>query len=146
METVIEFTTKFTMAEDLESITNFIHDSFFELDNIQFNFSKKLLIIPFVREFYDLHEPISHSLLGKVNIPSFNSFLKIPNALSYTITDTEEVGSYDFESISFDTSKNSLRINTNITLSFEIIVSNFEIIITRDECPVNFRKSSIFGL
>lgn len=134
--------------ENLNRINEFVHDWFFEIEDVDFDPSAGILLIPFVRGFWEEEvkgTSIIDKLLFRSKVPYFECCLKIQQVIEYQITDTEQIGGYDFCSIEFD-GLNTINIVTNIPLSFKIIVNEFSITMLKENEMLGFKSKSLLDL
>lgn len=117
--------------EELGNIIDIIHDCFFNLDEIHFDQTNQVLRIPFNKDVYEERELLSGIILKKVKIPVKKYFLEIHNVKDYLINDSEQVGDYDFETILYNPEFNTLTIQTNIPLTFKIVVKSLKLVISK---------------
>ncbi len=116
-------------TKTLGDVTNFIHDCWFERDDILFSSDPALVTIPFSKARFE-----SESLLSKSLVVYYRCFLRILHARSLTIEDQEEVGSYDFDKIVFKPSQHLILITSGIPIKIKVLVEALEVVVeTTDE-------------
>jgi hypothetical protein len=64
---------------------------------------------------------------GDALCPAREYVLIIRNVKSYSIQDTEKVGTYDFDVLEFDPSTHRLRVRTNIPITISVVVRDLDI-------------------
>ena len=116
--------------EQLESLTTFIHDYYFNRDRIDFDLCTNILSIPFVHEKWEDRVLVSKFLLRKeYRVPDLEYILRIFHVKSYQIKEPwkDGPGSSDmFLSINYDEKKRQLLILTEFAKGIEIEVEDFE--------------------
>jgi len=115
--------TVFKDPGQLSSITDHIHDRWFEKEAIIFDKGKSVLTIPF------FERTSSGWPFKKKKAVRPAGVLKIHNVATHTIRDTEEVGMYDFNELVYDRKSNRLSITTGVPIEIEITITAFEITI-----------------
>lgn len=146
MQEIVEFNNP--TEENLNKINEFIHDWFFDIDDVNFDPSAGILVIPFVRGFSEEEikgTSLLDNLLLRTKVPYYKCCLKILNVIEYHITDTEQIGNYDFCSIEFD-GLNTIDIITNATLSFKVVVNKFSILTMRENEMLGFKSKNLFDI
>ncbi|MBI1937419.1 MAG: hypothetical protein HYS25_04780 [Ignavibacteriales bacterium] len=114
--------------EDLETFNDLFHDEFFNVDEIIYDKDKGHLILPFFKLDYDKAVVIKKILfLKKKRIPLVKYEISFSNVISYKLFDTEKIGLYDFNVISYLEKEGLLKIISSIPLELEINVSSLEI-------------------
>ena len=117
-----------TRAAELKRLDDWIHDEFFELNEVNYDSKSSTLSIPFEREVLEEGQIIKRLFfLRKTRTPKRVFVLNIRNVTSYEIEDTEQIGNYDFESIDFNENSSQIVIKTNIPLIFRVTVRRLEI-------------------
>ena len=105
---------------EIIKITDAIHDCWFDLNEIQFDKDKSILLIPY--EVKKKEGPLKTPKESKTNY-----LLQIKNVKDYKINDTEKIGSYDFNKIEYYEDKNQIIITTGVPLGFTIYTFGFGI-------------------
>lgn len=95
-------------------INGLIHDKWFPLNRICED--GDALLIPF-----DSQTSFNSRCV------TFDSLLRIEHLLSWAVVDTERIEIYDFFGLSFDKSRNQIRVEANIPLTLTADVREFAI-------------------
>jgi len=116
-----------TNADHLESIVGLIHDEFFDLDDVSFTKDEGIVSIPYCRMFHGhLGRRIRNWLIYRTfEVDVIRSILTIHNVKEYTFDDRSHIGSYSFNTVSYDS--RILLIKCNEDLDLRLFVSEVEI-------------------
>jgi len=135
-----------TREDDLSSLNDFVHDSWFDLGKIKLDYNSAILDIEFTREMFEERIPVSGWLVKKIEIPVFTCYLRFRNVINHEIIDTEKIGLYDFNLIEYDNSTKVVSVNTGIPLSFQILVRTLDISVYRDDVPLRFELQTMIDI
>ncbi len=135
---------KINDADELDSVHDLIHDCFFDVDDIVFDPPTSVLSIRFRRRVsqkkgFSWRDFISTS----GDSPAIESFLRILHVESYSIKDTEKVGSYDFNVLDYNPMSRLLVVRTNIPIDIRIAVREFEISVEETDNMFESRKDNL---
>lgn len=115
-------------SRNLRQVVDIIHDCWFELKAVQHDTTARTVSIGFNLENREKSKTLkNYFLLRKIQIPYFECYLRISNVESLLLDDTENVESYDFNTLRFDPSLKKLNIKTGIPLTFEMTVSELDV-------------------
>ena len=116
-----------TNAEHLESIIGLIHDEFFVLDEISFYKDEGIIKIPYRRIFHNYPGKLVRNwLISKTyEVDVIRSVLIIYNVKEYTFNDKYNLGTYSFNTISYDNESLIIECCEDIDLIF--LVSELKI-------------------
>lgn len=128
---------------NVSNLTDWIHDNWFSLDDIQYLTGESKLEIPFHREFYEDRKVVEEGILTTVEAPVYKCFLLISFVESLALNDTEQVGDYDFVDIEFDQDLMRIRINTGIPIEISVHITKVDIRIYREEFASEFRSHRV---
>lgn len=138
---------KFNDPKNLSQLNDFVHDCWFEIEDIELDQSTRTASIRFLKE--DLNETriIKKCLfLRKGVVPVIEYLLVIHDVVDYSLHDTEGIGRYDFNKVTYDPHHQRLAIITAIPLDLEFTVSEFRITIkTSGRVVSETEKWSLFG-
>jgi hypothetical protein len=109
---------EFTNPGALDDLHLVIHDRWFDVDAVQL--TGGVLRIPFASK------PVWRASKAKID-----SILEIHHARDYHVVDTEQVGLYDFQEVSFDASAHRVLVASHIPLKLEIEVDAFKLVVRR---------------
>jgi hypothetical protein len=87
-------------------LTSQIHDSWFSVDDIQWDASRRRLVIP---------------LCNRKGCPA-SRFLIIEDVMSWDVRDTEQIGWYDIDSLQFDDEFGRVLLTGNIPISIAAVL------------------------
>jgi hypothetical protein len=112
---------------DIRAANDIIHDSFFDVDDITFNSQTSVLSFKFRRPIPSKRLALTDFVYSSRTKPAHEYMLIIRNVESYSIRDTEKVGTYDFDVLEFDPSTRRISIRTNIPIGISIVVRDLDI-------------------
>lgn len=135
-----------TNAEQLESIICIIHDEFFELDDVCFSKDQGIISIPYRRMFHGHPGRLVRNWLiyRTYEVDVIYSILTIRNVNEYTINDRSHIGTYSFNTISYD--KGILLVKCCEDLDLQLFVSGVEIESHDLEVKGKARISKLFSM
>ena len=135
-----------TNADHLECIVGLIHDEFFELDDVCFSKDQGVVSIPYRRMFHGHPGRLIHNWLiyRRYEVDVIHSMLTIRNVKEYTINDKSHIGTYSFNTISYD--NGALRIKCCEDLDLRLFVSGVEIENHDLEVKGKARISKLFSM
>lgn len=113
--------------EELHLVHDIIHDCFFDVDDIRFDSEQSTLTFRFRRPISSDRIKLKDFVYTSKSRPTVECFLTIYNVKSYSISDTENVGTYDFNVLDFDPLKHCLTIGTNVPIDIKLEVRDFRI-------------------
>ena len=109
-------------------IDGVIHDAWFDVSNIEFDSNTSVLSIEFDLELKDEGTVVEKNwMMKKIEVPLVQCFLKFFHVESYEIDDTEQVGSYDFTNLEYNSDLRCISIITGTPIGIEIKVRDFEV-------------------
>ena len=116
-----------TRADDLGSLIGLIHDEYFDLDDVSFFKERGLVTIPYRRIFHGHScRMIRNWLIYRTyEVDVIRSVLTIRNVEEYTFDDRSHIGTYSFNTVSYD--KGALLIKCCEDLDLRMVVSKIEI-------------------
>ncbi len=112
-------------AIELDEVSRVIHDSFFDLEAVNFDPAARVLTIPFRKD--DSSTGHTGALVSRARGRGCEWLLAIRNVESYEIEDPEKVRYYDFNRLIYDPSKHVLSLSTGIPIRVDVHVSMLEI-------------------
>jgi hypothetical protein len=132
--------------KELRAVNSIIHDRFFDLETLRYDAERRLVTVPFETED-DLRLRVAWKFIfvGGLRIPIVKAVLSIANVVDCHINDTEEVGRYDFNELSFDASLGLLSVRTNIPLTIEIAVSALDVSVELTDELVRYWRGLVWG-
>jgi hypothetical protein len=113
--------------EDLDTVIHVLHDCWFDKDEIRFDPATAILTFRFTKPGTRKPAGRRRLLLKRIEVPYFESFLRIHRVQSWTVEDTEQVGIYDFNEIRFDSETKRIEITTGVPLSIVVQVEHLEL-------------------
>lgn len=127
---------------DLDSVTDLIHDRWFDLDSLTLDSSTSVLEIKFEKEHPEQKMTKRRFLIVKLaSIPVTEALLRIHFVKSYHVTDDAKVGRYDFNRLSYRRELQELSVVTGIPLDLRIIVSQLRVEVIDTEKVMSFKSS-----
>lgn len=117
-----------TDASQLVLINRIIHDRWFDVGEVRFHGASRTLVVEFLRP--RLEPSLSgrrRSLIHDNERPLVESFLQIRHVAEWVLTESQYIGSYDFNELRFDPVKMVVEIATGIPLAFYAQVTELEV-------------------
>ncbi len=118
---------KINNPKELDAVHDLIHDCYFDVDDVAFDASSSVLSFRFrrvaTRGKYGWKAFISTSKMS----PAIECYLRFHHVESYSIKDTQKVGTYDFDVLAYDPSTKCIAVRTNVPIDIRIFVRDFEI-------------------
>ncbi len=120
----------FDSPRDLWRINDFIHDCWFDVEDIILDKATSILSVMYLA---DLRDKASRKWWNDFfdsssrKRPRRECYLRIRNVEDYTIRDTQRVGCYDFNVLKFDLQTSTIVFHTGIPIEISVQVRNFEI-------------------
>jgi hypothetical protein len=128
--------------DKIPEIVDVIHDCWFEKESIGLDDSNAALSIRFRRKKSDRKERARTGLLlRKTSVIFLECFLRIYHVEKYSIEDSANVGSYNFNEIRYDRSTGQLEISTGVPISINIKVKRFEVSVEETDTIVDRKES-----
>jgi hypothetical protein len=113
--------------KDLHAVHDLIHDCYFDIEGIAFDRSSSVLSFQFRRlvgkgEFWwrDITSP------SKMR-PAIEGLLRVHHVDSYSVHDTQKLGTNSFNVLTYDHSARSVLVQGNIPMDIRIFVRQFEV-------------------
>lgn len=134
--------------EQLQAVNAVIHDCFFERDQIVFDENQRELRIPF-EYLAESDDRVLRRLLflTKTETPFVQASLSIRRVSDWSIDDTQEVGSYDFNKLVYNPGAQEVVILTGIPIDIRATVEGFEIAVAVSDSVVGWQRGwKWFGL
>jgi hypothetical protein len=116
-----------TKPDDIEAANDVIHDCFFSVEDISFDSEASVLSFKFHRPMPSGRLALRDFVYSSKTKPMREYMLIIRNVKSYSIEDTEKVGTYDFDVLEFDPSTHRISIRTNIPIAITVVVRDLDI-------------------
>jgi len=112
--------------DDLQQVSNAIHDAWFEKADIRYHPERQVVEIPIKREKWEGRKTIKHVLfVKKLSVPIIRSTLSVAHVQSYEIQDTARIGLYDIRGIHYG--DDSVVISSNFPCIVTLKVSQLEV-------------------
>ena len=119
-----------TASDELESIAGFLHDRWFDLEEVTFDNARNELHVPFLDRRPGSGR-IRRRLAGRAEAePQVAGELVVSHVVSYSIDDRAGVQWFDFNWISYDEQTRRLSIRSNIPLEVLITVEDLDVSLT----------------
>jgi hypothetical protein len=103
----------------LVDVNQFIHDHWFDLDDVSFDQDTAVVTIHYIR-------PMPERGPGRDRV-GLESFLRIHHVRHWHVEDLQRVGMYDFNEVVYDPVAKTVRITTGIPLSLLAEVNELEV-------------------
>ena len=114
-------------ADDIESLVDLIHDEYFDLCDLSFSEDQGAVTIPYRRIFHGHPGRIIRNRLicRTYEVDVVRSVLTIRNVDEYTVEDRSHIGTYSFNTLSYD--KGAVLIRCCEDLDLRMVVSGIDI-------------------
>lgn len=111
-----------TSPDQLQKLEGIVHDEYFELDDVDFQRDKSIVEIPYRRIFHDgPSKIISNRILYKVcEVDVVRAVLITHNVGEFSIQDSARIGTYSFNSISYDGHTVKIACDPSLELTIEV--------------------------
>lgn len=130
-----------TDASQLDRVNEIVHDHWFSLEDIGFDETTSKLRIRFSRpQLHPDRKVTGRALLGKVDIPYVECFLRIEHVRSWHLEDTQHIGRYDFNVVSFDEAMQRVRVTTGVPLILHADVEALDVSVVVSDVVVKTEK------
>lgn len=98
--------TKLTIKnpDEISRLLDYLHDEFFEIEDIKYDETKRILKIPYRRIFHNgPSRVIRNWIIGRtIEVDVLRCLLRIKNTEKYEITDEAHIGVYSFNSLKYN--------------------------------------------
>lgn len=116
-------------ASELAPVNQFIHDEWFDVDEIVFDEGAGVVTIPFTRP---AQEQQGHRIgrvgrLYQVEVDKCESYLRIYHVRHWSVEDSQLVGRYDFNEVKYDPESKIVRITTGVPIVLLAEVGELEV-------------------
>lgn len=139
-------TTHIKRPEDIDQISDMIHDCLFDLDDVKLDDEQSCLRIKFRRP--DPSKARVHKgiwLLKEVELPIVQCFLNIHQVEACSINDPVRIGTYMLIDLEYNQNNKQLSIISAQPLEIEVTVKAFEISVEETDEIVQVKKfKSVF--
>ncbi|MFA5162850.1 MAG: hypothetical protein WC421_11490 [Elusimicrobiales bacterium] len=137
---------QFINLDEIQKLTDIIHDMWFNTDWIIFNQAESILTIPFGEVQYSKARMVAnYVLLRKYTAVVAKSCLRVHNVKHYELFDRSKIGTYDFNDIKY--LNGHITITTCEDLTIDVASDEFMIEIERtDEIIGEYQFRLILGI
>jgi hypothetical protein len=112
----------------LAQINQFIHDQWFDTNDISFDEDTAVVTIRFTRPVPERERLIGRAgPLHKVEVPYCESFLRIHHARRWHFEDRQSIGRYDLNEVLYDATVKTVRITTGVPVWLLAEVDELEV-------------------
>jgi hypothetical protein len=126
----------------LHEIADVIHDCDFHLEGIDHDRRARTVTVPYDREVPGRAEAFATApFVRRVRVPTFRWYLSFFGVTDCRIDDTERVGIYNFNVVTYDEARNVLTIRSNIPLTFELHVDAVHVAVDATDEVVRTRNT-----
>jgi hypothetical protein len=116
-----------TNPKDLHAVHDLIHDCYFDIDGIAFDRSSSVLSFLF-RRFVAKGEFWGRDITSKSKMgPAIEGFLRVHHVDSYSVHDTQRLGTNSFNVLTYDPSARCVLVQGNVPMDIRIFVHDFEV-------------------
>ena len=132
--------------EDLPAIIDLIHDCWFDIVDVVFHPRQSLLSIRYKRPLPEKARIIRRLLFLKwIEVPLVECFLEVSHVIESHVEDEQGIRLYDLNTINYDSSSNTVRVDTGIPTTITMKVTQFEISIEETDNVVEIQtKRAVF--
>ena len=114
--------------QDLSKINAVIHDMSFDISQIEFDAKANRLTIPFDYQDESQARITKAGLFIKSYVlPVYRGSLLVDATRSFSLVDTEEVGTYKFNTIKYDPNRKKLTVQATVPLQLEADVDELSV-------------------
>jgi hypothetical protein len=111
--------------DKLGSLVDLVHDQWFDLEQITYDPVRGEVAIPFAyRGVEDARADRKH-LIPRMRVPVYQAMLRVRNVTALEIKDTERIGTYEFNTVSYELN-GILRIHGTIPLEVVMHVTELD--------------------
>jgi hypothetical protein len=112
----------------LAQLNQFIHDQWFDTNDISFDEGTAVVTIRFTRPVPERERRIGRAgPLHKVEVHYCESFLRIHHARRWHVEDRQRIGRYDLNEVLYDATVKTVRITTGVPISLLAEVDELEV-------------------
>jgi hypothetical protein len=119
-----------TDALQLKKLEEFVHEEYFDVDDINYDSDARVLEIPFMRCHHGINvRKVKERILWRVHeVPILRCGIKFSNVLDYELVDTNGQQTYDVWDLkySYNEFKSTIEVLTNVSLDLKIQVSKLQ--------------------
>jgi hypothetical protein len=120
--------TRATDAEALGRVDDLIHDRWFDVDAVAFDADRRVVTIPFDRPDETRAEVVADwKVAHRLSVPRVRHRLSIHEAVDMRLSDTERIGRYDFDRLTYDAEAGTVAVRTNIPLELVVKVERLNV-------------------
>jgi hypothetical protein len=133
--------------KDLPAIVDLIHDCWFDIADVVFHPRQSLLSIRYKRPLREKAQVLRRRLflLKWIRVPLVECFLEINHVIESHVEDRQGVRLYDFNTVTYDSHSNIVRVNTGIPTTITMKVDQFELSVEETDNVVEIEtKRAIF--
>jgi hypothetical protein len=122
---------KIDTPEYIEAINDLIHDGWFDTNSVALDRLSAILEVPFERERKRRKFRCPSSLTSAAGSNTL-CILRFERVRDYILEESEHIGRYDFNRITYDPTAGRIKVETNIPLRFEVEVEALAISVEMD--------------
>ena len=95
---------RITLPDQLEELSSLIHDEHFDLNDVTFRNDQKVVEIPYRRIFHDgpCRTIRNWFIFKTIEVDVIRALLTIRNVEEYTFKDSARIGTFSFNTVSYD--------------------------------------------
>jgi len=118
---------KITKPGGINAVNDLVHDCYIDVADIAFDPPTAVLSFK-LRKVVTTGQPWWKDFVSTSNMyPAVEGYLRILYVESYSINDTEKIGTYDFNVLHFAATSRCIRVDTNVPIDIRVKVRGFEI-------------------
>jgi hypothetical protein len=132
--------------KDLPAIVDLIHDCWFDIADVVFHPRQSLVSMRYKRPVREKAHVLRRLLLWKwIEVPLVECFLEINHVIESRVEDQQGIRLYDLNTISYESSSNTVRVNTGIPTTITMKVTQFKISVEETDNVVEIEtKRAVF--
>lgn len=113
----------------IDAVGPYIHDCWFDLADLERTSGGSVLSIPYARRGSQAEPARRFWRPRRSKAPLYRWWLRFDAVRDVHLVDTEEIGSYDFNKLVYDSAASRIRVLTNIPLQLDIEVEKVRVIV-----------------
>lgn len=126
---------------EIDTISDFIHDCLFDLDDVKFDAQQSCLRIKFRRpEPAKVRTQQEFWVLKRVELPIVECFLNVHEIADYSVNDSAQIGTYSLVDLKYNETDKTVSIVSAQTLEIKATVKTFEISVEETDEILEVKK------
>jgi hypothetical protein len=118
---------RITDPKELDAVHDLIHDCYFDVGDIALDPSSSVLLFRFRRVVTRGKHGWKDFFSTSKMFPAIECFLRIFHVESYSIDDSQQIGTYDFNILHYDARAKCIAVQTGVPIDIKVFVRDFEV-------------------